>query len=83
MKIEQRYEHEGFLDWECPTCRSSGAKEFHFQSCTDPPKVSDYEPVLTEIEIEHSLTGCKGSPVMMLAARQRVIERLPKGRSGS
>lgn len=69
------WEHDGLLYWECRECSKTGIAPFHIRTTEDAPKQDDYEPILTDAEVEHLVaTSCKGRLVFEMATRSKVVQ---------
>jgi hypothetical protein len=73
--VGRRFEQTGMLFWHCTQCKAEGVKSFSKLSTEGPdPLIEEYVPVLIEAEIEHALSGCKGSLNSEGAKRDKAVE---------
>lgn len=69
------YDHRGSVDHECDRCHRYSTTPFSFTSKRPAPTRSDYENLLTAIEVEHSLDGCNGSVYLRSASASSSLSR--------
>ena len=56
-----KYEHSGVFDWRCLACRTEGSMPYDsLTTSTKDPMTFDFNEMVTNVEVEHALTGCKG-----------------------
>lgn len=74
-RVEVEYEHDGMVDWRCRECRQEGRKPFvGLKTKTEVPAVVDYDVLVTEAEIEHAITGCRGRLMYVCGIRHKVVK---------